>query len=289
MLWVLYSLLSAFSLSTADTLSKKGLERADEYSIAWIRLLFSLPYFLLALLFIEIPKIDKTFWISIIILLPLEIAATILYIKAIKVSPLSLTIPFLSFTPLFLIITSLIILGETPSIPGIIGIILIVTGAYTLNIHELKKPQGLLEPLRAIMKERGSVYMIIVAFIYSVTANFGKLAIVNSSPVFFGIVYYLILTAAFTPIALTKSQGRLNIKGNIFIYFSIGLFIALMVIFHVFAIVLTDVAYMIAIKRTNLVFSVIYGHLIFREGRIGERLLSSAIMVAGVAIISFLG
>lgn len=289
MLWVLYSLLSAFSLSTADTLSKKGLERADEYSIAWIRLLFSLPYFLLALLFIEIPKIDKTFWISIIILLPLEIAATILYIKAIKVSPLSLTIPFLSFTPLFLIITSFIILGERPSIPGIIGIILIVIGAYTLNIHELKKPQDLLEPFRAIMKERGSVYMIIVSFIYSITANFGKLAIVHSSPVFFGIVYYLILTAAFTPIALTKSQGRLNIKGNIFIYLSIGLFIALMVIFHVFAIVLTDVAYMIAIKRTSLVFSVIYGHLIFREGRIGERLLSSAIMVAGVAIISFLG
>lgn len=289
MLWVLYSLLSAFSLSTADTLSKKGLERADEYTIAWIRLLFSAPFFLLILLFVDIPEIDTIFYLSILILLPLEIWSTILYIKAIKVSPLSLTIPFLSFTPLFLIITSFLILGETPSIPGVIGIILIAFGAYTLNIHTLKKPEDLLEPIRAIVKERGSVYMILVAFIYSITSNLGKLAIIHSSPVFFGITYYLILTIAFTPIALKMSLSELKLRENFLNYSFIGLFIALMVIFHVLAIILTDVAYMIAIKRTSLLFSVIYGRIIFKEKGFRERLLGSLMMVAGVVIISILG
>ncbi|MEK6693142.1 MAG: EamA family transporter, partial [Nitrospirota bacterium] len=279
MLWVLYSLLSAFSLSTADALSKKGLERADEYTIAWIRLLFSAPYFLLSFLFIEIPVINITFWISILILLPLEIFSTILYIKALKVSPLSLTIPFLSFTPLFLIATSFLILGETPSAPGVIGIILIAFGAYTLNIHTLKKPSDLLEPLRAIVKEKGSVYMILVAFIYSITSNLGKLAILHSSPVFFGVTYYLILTVAFTPIALKMSSLRLNLRENFLNYSFIGFFIALMVIFHVLAIVLTDVAYMIAIKRTSLLFSVLYGRIIFGEQGFRERLFGSLMMV----------
>lgn len=289
MLWVLYSLLSAFSLSTADALSKKGLERADEYTIAWIRLLFSAPYFLLSFLFIEIPVINITFWISILILLPLEIFSTILYIKALKVSPLSLTIPFLSFTPLFLIATSFLILGETPSAPGVIGIILIAFGAYTLNIHTLKKPSDLLEPLRAIVKEKGSVYMILVAFIYSITSNLGKLAILHSSPVFFGVTYYLILTVAFTPIALKMSSLRLNLRENFLNYSFIGFFIALMVIFHVLAIVLTDVAYMIAIKRTSLLFSVLYGRIIFGEQGFRERLFGSLMMVAGVVVISIYG
>lgn len=53
MLWVFYSLLSALSLSTADALSKKGLETADEYTIAWSRFLFSIPYLLIVLLFIR--------------------------------------------------------------------------------------------------------------------------------------------------------------------------------------------------------------------------------------------
>lgn len=287
--WVLYSLLSAFSLSTADALSKKGLERADEYTIAWIRLLFSAPYFLLSFLFIEIPVINITFWISILILLPLEIFSTILYIKALKVSPLSLTIPFLSFTPLFLIATSFLILGETPSAPGVIGIILIAFGAYTLNIHTLKRPSDLLEPLRAIVKEKGSVYMILVAFIYSITSNLGKLAILHSSPVFFGVTYYLILTVAFTPIALKMSSLRLNLRENFLNYSFIGFFIALMVIFHVLAIVLTDVAYMIAVKRTSLLFSVLYGRIIFKEKGFRERLFGSLMMVAGVVVISIYG
>jgi drug/metabolite transporter (DMT)-like permease len=290
MLWVLYSLLSAFSLATADALSKKGLEKADEYTIAWSRFLFSTPYLLLALLLIEIPKIDRTFWISILILLPLEIVTTILYIKAIKASPLSLTIPFLSFTPLFLIITAFLMLGEIPSVAGVVGIILIVFGAYTLNIHTLKKGfQGLFEPLRAISKEKGSIYMLIVAFIYSITSSIGKLAIMHSSPIFFGASYYLILTIAFTPLALKKRRGELNLRRNLLGYGSIGFFIALMFIFHVLAIIQTDVAYMISIKRTSLIFSVLYGHFIFREERIRERLISSVMMLIGVAMISILG
>lgn len=289
MLWILYSLLSAFSLATADTLSKKGLERADEYTIAWSRFLFSTPFLLILLFFIKIPEIDRTFWMSILLLLPLEISATILYIKAIKVSPLSLTIPFLSFTPLFLIFTSFVMLSEVPSLGGIIGIILIVTGAYTLNIDTLKRFGDLLEPFGAISKEKGSIYMILVAFIYSITSSLGKIAILHSSPIFFGVIYYITLAVAFTPLALRKAEGGLKIRENLLNYGSIGLFIALMLIFHVFAIIQTDVAYMIAVKRTNLLFSVIYGHLIFKEGRIKQRLLGSVMMLSGVSIISIIG
>jgi len=52
------------------------------------------------------------------------------------------------------------------------------------------------------------------------------------------------------------------------------------------AISLTLVAYVIAIKRTSVIISVIFGHSIFKEKGIKERLLGAIIMVIGVLFIT---
>lgn len=284
-MWIAYALLSSLFSATTEALTKKSLARTDEYLVTWLRHLFAIPYLIALLPFIEIPRLDQTFWLTILLLLPLEITAIILSIKAIKASPLSLTIPFLAFTPLFLILTSFLILREVPDISGTIGIILITVGGYTLNIHSMKK--GFWKPIKAIRNEKGSIFMLVVAFIYSITSNLGKLAILHSSPVFFGIVYYIVLATILTPIALTKSDRRLHqIAPGLPNYLLIGLFLALMIIFHVVAITMTNVAYMIAVKRTSLLFSVGYGYLLFNERHIGERFLGSLLMILGIILIS---
>lgn len=285
MLWVIYSLISAFCYATCDALSKKAMEKENQYIIAWVRLGYSIP-FLIPILFLGgIPKLDPIFWLILLILLPFEITAYLLYIRAIKISPLSLTIPFLSLTPVFLVFVSFFILGELPDISGIIGIILVVIGGYTLNLHLSKK--GILEPLKAILREKGSVYMIIVSFIFSITTTLGKLAILHSDPIFFGSFYFIILGIIFTPIAIIKSKEKLvtflKTSKN---YFLIGFFFAVMAIFHCLAIQLVEVAYMISIKRSSLIFSVIYGKLIFKEENFKERLPATLLMIAGMVLIT---
>ncbi|MCK4555658.1 MAG: hypothetical protein KAT83_03550 [Candidatus Aenigmarchaeota archaeon] len=49
---------------------------------------------------------------------------------------------------------------------------------------------------------------------------------------------------------------------------------------------LTLAAYVIAVKRTNTLFSVVFGAIFFKEKNIRGRLLGAALMVLGVAIIS---
>ena len=51
------------------------------------------------------------------------------------------------------------------------------------------------------------------------------------------------------------------------------------------AISLTKVAYMISVKRLSLLFGVLYGHYLFREGCLRERLLGTTLMLAGVILI----
>lgn len=284
-MWVLFALLSAFSLATADAFSKKSLERADEGVVVWIRFLFAAPFLIGLLVLIPIPVLGWEFWRTLLILVPIEILGVFLYIRAIKVSPLSLTIPFLTLTPAFLMLTSYIMLGETVDRAGAGGIGLIVLGAYLLHA----RPEGgdWLLPFRAILTEKGSRLMILVAFLYSITSNLGKVAILNSSPAAFGVIYYLVLAVALAPVIWWRSRIHFpQMKLHWPVFLLIGFFEGCMILFHAMAIAQTQVAYMIAVKRSSLLVSVAYGHFFFRETDIRQRLAGSLLMVLGVAVIT---
>ncbi|MEK6538243.1 MAG: DMT family transporter [Nitrospirota bacterium] len=283
MSWIIYALITAFSIATADAISKKAMIRSHEYVVAWVRQGYALPFLAVVFFFIEIPTLDRTFWLTLLIAIPLDVTAIILYVKAIRLSPLSLTIPFIALSPMFVIITAFVILGELPDISGLFGILLIVIGAYLLNVRATK--HGVLGPIKAIKKERGSVLMIIVALIYSVTSTLGKVAVLHSSPLFFGAFYPFILTIIFTVIVGFKGQLS-GVISRPRIFLGIGFFIAMMMLSHFVAISLTDVAYMISVKRLSLLFSVAYGWILFGERNVAERLIGSILMIAGVVSIT---
>jgi drug/metabolite transporter (DMT)-like permease len=167
----------------------------------------------------------------------------------------------------------------------VIGILFIAVGAYLLNLHHGN--ERVLVPLRCIVKEKGSLMMIGVAFIYSITSTLGKIATLHSSPVFFGMFYTLVLTMALTPVALFRViKIPFNFRPQLKTFLLIGFFYALMTIAHYQAIARVEVVYMISIKRLSLVFSVLYGGLIFHEENINERLLGSLVMIVGVILIT---
>jgi drug/metabolite transporter (DMT)-like permease len=170
------------------------------------------------------------------------------------------------------------------TLSGALGILLIAAGGYTLNLHKAR--QRLLEPVKAIYREKGCVLMIIVAFIFSITSSLGKMAITHSSPVFFGGFYFILITFIFTPIAAIKTRGEIVIKRNDIIPLAlIGITYSLMIITHMLAMSLSTVAYMISIKRLSLLFSILYGYLLFKEEKISERTAGGFIMFAGFILI----
>jgi|Deesub1362B_J571_1020462.scaffolds.fasta_scaffold00061_54 drug/metabolite transporter (DMT)-like permease len=286
-MWVILSFLSAFFLASSDTVTKYTLRDENEYLITWLRYIFSLPVLFLLLPLIKIPELDRMFWLATAVALPLEILAIVLYIKAIKVSDLSIVLPFLSLTPVFLIFFSWIILGEKVSAEGTIGIILVATGGYTLQASSIKK--GLLEPLRVLFRNRGVLYMIAVAFVYSITSSLGKLAILHSSALFFPILYFTLVTVFFSPLVCLNLKGdiyrknnfRRDIKGAVLA----GTLYGLMIITHMIAISISNVAYMIAIKRSSMLMGSIYGFVIFKEKGVKERIFGASLMLAGIVLI----
>lgn len=285
MLWFIFSFFTALFESLKDVFSKKSLKNVDEYIVSWSLRFFALPFLLPLLFFIEIPSLGNKFWLALLVSGSLNVVATIFYMKAIKHSDLSITVPMVTFTPLFLLLTSPLIVAEFPTFFGLIGVLLIVLGSYTLNIKQ--RHEGYLVPFRALLKEIGPKLMLLVAFIWSITSNFDKIGVQNSSPIFWAISVNIFIILVMLPIMLYKSRGSIqNIRTNYKALFPIGLFSALTLIFQMTAINLTLVAYVISIKRTSAVMSVLFGHLIFKEKDIRERLVGAVIMIVGVLFIT---
>jgi len=284
-MWYLIALLSGFFMATADAFSKKISGRTSALILAWVREAYALPFLLPILFFIEIPALDRTFWLAIAACVILDMITTLLYMRAIQIAPLSLTVPYLGMTPLFLLIIPNFILGENLSAIGIVGVVLVAIGTYTLQIERAKF--GWLEPWLAIFKNRGSLYMLIVAICYAVTATLGKLAIQHSSPLFMTIVYFSLLALGYTPFVLISTKGKLTpLSGIPAGFLKIGLAMALMAITHFSAIGMIQVAYMISIKRLSLLFAILYGFFWFKEQNLRERLIGGIIIIAGATCIA---
>jgi drug/metabolite transporter (DMT)-like permease len=289
MAWFFFALLSAVSLATADALTKRFFSDPSAYEMGLIRVGCAFPWYVLSLFVIPWAATDRTFWLCLAAGLPLEVIAFYSYMKAIRSSPLSLTLPFLAFTPGFIIFTGWALLGEEVTPGGFWGIVLIITGSYVLNLS--KAPSGVLEPFRAIFREPGSRLMLLVSFIYAFTSVIGKLAILHSNPYFFGATYNISLAfmlVALLPFARTAKPAK-SIFGKPWAAFALGGMVSLSMFSHMLAISMVQAAYMISIKRTSLLFGVLYGAWLFQEEKITERLTGAVIMLIGVFLISLYG
>lgn len=284
MTWVLFAFLTAFFESAKDVFGKKGLQRSDEYVVAWAWRFFAIPFLLPPLLASGIPTLDRQFYLALAVSGGLNLITSVLYLRALRLSDLSVTVPMVTFTPLFLLLTSPLLLGESPNALGMTGVLLIVLGSYLLNIRQ--RCQGYLAPFKALLREPGPRLMLLVALTWSITANIDKIGLQHSSPMFYGFAINAFLAIGLFPLALRRMRGnRLALQANLGNLLAIGACGGLTIACQMYALSLAIVPYVIAIKRTSSIMSVLWGALIFRESGLRERLTGTVVMVAGVALI----
>ncbi len=285
-MWLLLSFLTAVCNSAQDIISKRLSTRVSSYITAWAASFFSLPFFLILFIW-EHPVVHgPDFWPALLITGVLLAVATVFFFKAIEASDLSLSIPILSFTPMFLLLTSPLILGEFPKPLGILGMVLIVLGCYALFYHP--EQENILAPFKRLMKARGSRYMLLVAILYSIGGNIDKIGVRNSSPLLWSVSLNAFVSVLLGMMMLIKVKHvDKQVRMNWPLLVSMGFFLALMMMFQMNALKLTIVPYVIAIKRTSVILTSLWGVWFLKEKGGPERLFAVALMVAGVFIISF--
>lgn len=243
----------------------------------------------------------------------LEGTAILLNLRALQVSPLSYCVPFMALTPLFLLPAGGIFLKEAITGGMVIGVALVVVGSLVVNRQLFAK--GLMEPARAILRERGSRYMLIVAFLLTITNVLDKWFLTSGG----GAVSFDVKLSR----SLTLSTGKCAMLTVFFVGLTIvrlgkcksgchtpagwlkaaasfswtdvlrkapgwlllaGVFEALVLMLMLTAMQFTVAAVVISIKRAGVIFSVLIGWFMFKERGITDRLIAALVMAFGVLI-----
>ncbi len=286
MLWLSYALLAALSESLKDLFSKQGLRHTQPHIAAFAASGFAFPILLsFFLLTSELPLIGPRYWEALMWGGALNVLAFIQFMRALQASDLSLTIPFITFTPIFLLLTSPWLVGEFPGFLGLLGILLIVGGSYILSIQG--SDISLFDPVLAMMKEPGPRRMLSVAAIYSFTSNFDKIGVQNSSPLFWSlsINVFMVLSLLIIFLFIRKPITSQERPFKFSLLMLVGFFSATTLIAHNMALSLATVPSVIAIKRTSALFAVLWGFFILREANVSQRFIGATLMVVGIGLV----
>lgn len=160
---------------------------------------------------------------------------------------------------------------------------LITVGAWLLNGGARRGP---LAPFRFMLTERGPRLMLGVALLFGVTAVLGKGAVRHMPGADFGAFYAVLFAACTTLVLLVRRRSPLAIaRRKPAAVAAVALAMALMMQSHFLAIEQVASGYMVAVKRTSMLFGLLYGAWWFAEPDLRRNLVASLLMLGGVALI----
>lgn len=290
--WFLLALSCAASVAAADTLTKRFLVGKGIGEMLIIR--SSIPVLLMSPLLVlqDIAWPPSVFWWWVLPALPLEILAEATYVRAIRASPLYLTLPMLAITPLSSALAAYGLLGEALPLRGAIGILLLVMGVYALNIElaRAKQPLTWLAPLTALATSSGTRLMLLVVCLWSLTAVLAKGAMAYMAAPGFAVIYVAMVGLANLLFwGIREAGGVLRIRhASIWVWLVAGL-MALSYLTHYAALAKAEVAYMIAVKRTSILFGILFGAMLLGEKRPWQHLFAGLVILTGLIFLVSVG
>lgn len=307
MFWLPLALLGAISQALYSLSVKVFLKKVPPLPLAGYSFLAASLFLVPLTLVSGIPPLGPDLVPALAATVTINIVATFLLYRALSTTELSLCVPILAFTPVFLILTSSVMLGEVPSPAGTAGIVLVAAGAFLLTLQPGYCQSGSLQtPFLTLRHDPGVRSMLLVAFLYSISVNYDKEVVRNSSPLFGSAVTLFLLAIVFLALTLQRGTGRIPGRDEpagqggelshrtfhhspVFIYGVAGIILAVEGISINYAYTLAIVPYVITIKRLSLFFSVLLGGLILHEQQIQGRMAGALIMILGAVMIGLWG
>jgi drug/metabolite transporter (DMT)-like permease len=294
----------AISNVVMDVLRKKSLEPNDLYSVSfWLRavstvcfaVVLGLEVFrhglpvlhsagpLFGIAGAELPA-SAQFIVYLLLDTAMVALAILFYLRALQTSELSYFLPFMSLTPVLLLPTGFLLIGEIPKPHQIAGVLLIVAGSLAMNAQHLN--QGVLRVLSAPFEKEASRNALWAALLFALSNPVDKIVVGMSHPVVYAFGYSLALTGFFGALMFFKGRVRRPpIPGTWHWVAAAGAVDALALLLQFNAYRYLDVTLVIAIKRGGVILSVLAGWLVFRESKIADKLFATAIMAGGMLLI----
>jgi drug/metabolite transporter (DMT)-like permease len=291
-MWIILSLYFAIWSAISFVIIKKLVRSFDSVVVLFLSLLIAIPFMLVFLILTTgFPSLNANFLLAIFASAVIDVFAFLASYKAIKIASVSEIAPVSSFSPVFTLIFAMIFLKEVPTEIKLFGVIIVVVGAYFLNISGIKK--GALEPIKKLASNKGVQLFFFANFLWAITPIFQKVAIQNTFPMtpLIGPIFdYGLVAAILLPIVLRKlkqsKEAFKTIKKSLWVLVILGFFGALSQYAAYTAFSLANLGYVISIFRLSSIFAIILGALFLKETGIREKLLGAVIMLIGAILVA---
>jgi drug/metabolite transporter (DMT)-like permease len=235
--------------------------------------------------------LTRGFWTNITIAVVLAVVGYVFLWYALRSTDLTVLGPINAYKPVIGLVLAVVMVGEVPTLPGLIGVALIVAGSYF--VVDRVPGQARRTAVRQFVGEAG-VQLRFAALICSATeAVFLKRAVLRASPevAFFTwtILCFLVAAAA----ALIRRRASVESVSRLTSEWPTLLWLAGTTALMQFTTLVTfrtlQVGYSLALFQLSTLVTVYLGHRFFQERNIRRRLAGSVIMVLGAILIVTLG
>jgi len=286
MLWVLLSLLAGLADAVRDTLSKRASLHIPRELITWSYSLCALPFFLPALFLNRPQELSIDFWLLLLFVSTCHVGGGLALVRALQISELSLCVPMMAFTPVFLLVIGPLIAGDATTILGLIGAFCVTAGSYLLNVKLAR--EGILAPMRALLSDKGVRIMLGLALLWSVTGSIDRVAVRRYDLFFWASAQLTTIAILLLPIQIKSHNLRFStLKRGALQLTSLGVSNAFSLVAYLVALRLAPVQYVVCLKRSSILFSIVLGRFLLGEKLSMARLPGALVMLAGAALISF--
>ena len=284
----MFAFLAAILTAAASVIEKRTLmrEHALEFSsvLAMFNMILAIPFFFL----IDYSKIAIfplvcTFFVSMC-----GAVAFLLVSKSVRHMELSSASPLLVLSPGVTAVLAFLVLGEALSLFQIGGLILLMFGAYVL---QLKNHHGLLEPLKVFRRSKYIHYIFIALVLYGVCSVMDRYIlgyIGFQIEAYMAFVHVFLAANLFLMLYLFHDGVRgiiHGVKSAGWWIFVVALLTVSYRYFQFEAVKIASAGLVIAIKRSSVLFCVLLGGELFHERNIGRKLLAAGIMLAGLLMV----
>lgn len=235
--------------------------------------------------------LPKASWGPLLLSVLLNVGGVLWFLQALRSSPLSLTIPLLSFTPVGATLLAWLLRGQMPGPLQWGGISLVASGALLLGIRS-----GIWPGLHSYLRDPGVRRMAGAALLWSLTAVVDQVALLRGA----GYAYAPVLSAGvgllLGVIHLALGQGKAmaqaarDLRGLPWLGLTALLLGGAALAVQLEALRYAPVGLIETVKRgLGMVGAILFGRLIFKEAITLPKVFAVLLLSAGVALVALGG
>jgi len=292
-LWVPITILAAFSQNQRSIFQKKLQDKMSSISSTYTRFLFGLPFVIIYFLFLnyfsnttfQISNINITFFIYCLFGGLSQIIATFLLLKIFKTSNFSVATSYSKTEPIQAALFGFILLNDSISLMGFIGILIGLVGIVITSIKKLN--------FKNIVFNISVLYGLLSGALFGLSAVMFR----GASHSLFSLDY--VLTSSFTLLIAISIQTFIltlyivfkDIKQFNLLYtnlqdgLTVGFFGALASICWFYAMSIQNVAYVRALGQIELIFTILASIFYFKEKITLRQLIGIFVIFLGLLLI----